>query len=314
MPHSTTQRKFRAILCCICLACGASAAVAGVAGSAGAAPRGHAGCDPQALGSIPARPADAPTGSQFAQQVKALSGTDRDAQVRAELLAGNIPAFLRRLVPVMIHSANPALPVELTVCVLPDYLAVGSNSDFVFVPMGLEAALEVARRFGFELPTRPLVDAIYQAAAVKLTPMPLPATDAMRSTAYFVFHNELINRQRSALDAPLGELTSGHKKDLVLTSRLWTIPGRVAIYGWHRDTGQPIQPLSTVHGARYADYSHGVRFVSDTVYVDGRARSLAEVLAEPMLAKLLTDEGPWQHLPEQLGALMKSLTAERANP
>ena len=50
-------------------------------------------------------------------------------------------------------------------------------------------------------------------------------------------------------------LTAGPRKDLVLTSRLWLDPGKVAIYGWHRARGAPIQPLSTVHGAGYADYS-----------------------------------------------------------
>jgi len=66
-----------------------------------------------------------------------------------------------------------------------------------------------------------------------------------------------VKRERAAHAEPLGELTSGDKKDLVLTSLLWRVPGRVAIYGWHRAVNQPIQPLSKVHGARYADYSPG---------------------------------------------------------
>ncbi len=131
----------------------------------------------------------------------------------------------------------------------------------------------------------------------------------MRSTAYIVHHNDLIAQERDALGAAAGELTAGDKKDLVLSSRLWSLPGRVAIYGWHRGVDEPIQPLSTVHGARYADYSHGVRLVSDTVYVNGAPRKMAEVLEDSSLAGRLTDEGPWTQVAQRLAALMGSSPA-----
>src|SRR5262249_38225116 len=100
--------------------------------------------------------------------------------------------------------------------------------------------------------------------------------------------------------------TAGDKKDLVLTNRLWTHPLRVAIYGWHRKDGSPIQPLSTVHGFRYADYSHGVRLVSDTVYVDGRSESLLRVLQDPMLASVVSSEGKIHNASALLKILLES--------
>jgi len=291
-----------------------AAACAALALSLSPHPAGAAAtpCDPGRLEAIPARPASAAEGSAFAREVAALSGPARDAVIRDAVLAGDIPQFLRRLVPVSIVGEDADGRVELTLCVLPDYLAVGSDRDFVFVPMGLQAALDIARRFGFELPTRPLVDAIYASAVVRLEPQPLPADDAMRSTATVVLHNALIAMQRAARSAPLGVLTSGHKKDLVLTSRLWMLPGRVAIYGWHRASGAPIQPLSTVHGARYADYSHGVRLVSDVAYVNGSPRPLTDIYAEPRLARLLTAEAPWTQFRAHLAALRDHLAAERS--
>jgi hypothetical protein len=273
---------------------------------------GSAHCDQDPIHTIPHRADGAPAGSEFARRVESLSGPERDAQVRTELLSGNMPQFLRHLAPVTVTNTDAAHPVEITVCVLPDYLAVGSDKDFVFVPLGLEAALDVAERFGFDLPTPKLVDAIYEESAVKLAPQPLPAGDRMRSTDYVVHHTQLITRQRSELGAPLGELTAGDKKDLVLTSRLWQIPGRVAIYGWHRAVNEPIQPLSTVHGARYADYSHGIRLVSSTVYVNGVKRSIDDVLAEPRLAALLTSEGPLTRIAERLSILMARMARDRA--
>jgi hypothetical protein len=176
--------------------------------------------------------------------------------------------------------------------VLPDYLSVGTDEDHVLVPMSLGAALAVGDALGFTLPTRRLVDAIHAQARVRLAPRPMPPGDAMRSTEYFVRHNDTVRAQRRATGSAPSALTAGHKKDLVLTNRLWDAPGRLALYGWHRETGSPIQPLSTVHGERYADYSHGIRLVGTTAFVDGAARSLFEVLRDPRLARALSDEGP----------------------
>jgi hypothetical protein len=113
----------------------------------------------------------------------------------------------------------------------------------------------------------------------------------MTSTAYYLTHNKMIRDQRLAVGCPLGELISGHKKDVVLTNRMAVRQGKVAIYGWHRPSGVPIQPLSTVHGANYADYSHGVRLVSSTALLNGRPCSIWTILEDPALADVLSDEG-----------------------
>jgi hypothetical protein len=160
--------------------------------------------------------------------------------------------------------------------------------------MALPTALTIADRFGFVLPTPKMVDAIYQQSEVQLRPQPLPPGDAMRSTSYYWRHERRIRDQRRAGGAPLDALISGQKKDLVLSNRLLAKPGRVAIYGWHQAPGRPIQPLSTVHAERYADYSHGVRLVSIVAYVNGRPRSMLDLLEDPKLAPLLSDEGPVQ--------------------
>jgi hypothetical protein len=96
---------------------------------------------------------------------------------------------------------------------------------------------------------------------------------------------------KPGLGAALGELIAGDKKDLVLTNRLRTHLDRVAIYGWHTDNGKPIQSLSTVHGWRYADYSHGARLISTRVFVDGISRSIFDVIQDNRLAPMLSDEG-----------------------
>jgi hypothetical protein len=258
---------------------------------------------------IPPRQATAVGGSAFAERVATFSEPQREEAVRRELLAGNLPRFLRNLQRTTLDLQLPGgRELRLTLCLLADYLSVGSDDDFLRVPMGLGSALAVAAQFGFTLPTRRMVDLIYRQATVRLAPQPLPAGDAMRSTDYVVRHQALVTRQAAALGAPSGALTAGHKKDLVLSPRLWSQPGRVAIYGWHRSADDPIQPLSTVHGARYADYSHGVRLVGRTVWLDGVPMSIFALLASPLLAPLLSDEGP---LPDAAALLESAALAVR---
>lgn len=241
---------------------------------------------------LPPRPADAPDARRFVHAVAGLDEHARDEAVRAQLLAGNMPSFLHRLVPASWTARRAdGVPARVTLCVLADYLAIGSDSDYLRVPMGLGAALEVARAFGMMLPTTRIVDAIYRQSAVRLVPQPLPPDKRMRSTATIVRHEELVQSQRAATGAPPDALTAGHKKDLVLTNRLWAQPDRVAIYGWHLADGSPIQTLSTVHGARYADYSHGVRLVAPLAWIDGVKRPLVEWLADATFAPLFSAEG-----------------------
>lgn len=242
---------------------------------------------------IPARSSSAPSGRAVMDRVMDIRGPDRDAVVEAQLLAGNIPAFLRRLVPVTLTGHTPTgAAVKVTICVTPDYLSVGSNADFVRTPLGLPAAAKVALRLGFLLPTPKMVDAIYHAARVRLAPRPMPAGPEMTSTGYLLRHNETVNAQLGPRAARSDELVAGDQKDLVLTNRLIAHPGKVAIYGWHRPNGAPIQPLTTVHQAIYADYSHGIRLVSATAYVNGRPERLAKVMQDPDLAGLVSREGP----------------------
>ena len=260
---------------------------------------------------IPARTRAAPGGREFMQQVRGLSDDEREAAILSQLLRGNLPQFLRQLRPVVMRARLPGgAPSEAIVCVSPDYLAVGSDADFVLVPMRLRTALTVATGFGFTLPTPKMVDAIYRQAPVHLQPQPLPASDTMRTSGYYWHHNELVKAQRLTLPEPLGALTAGDKKDLVLTNRLWSNPSRVAIYGWQQPDGVPIQPLSTVHGLRYADYSHGIRLVSAVAYVDGQARNLLSLLQDPRAAMLLNNEGAIR----DVSALLQRLLAPGTTP
>jgi hypothetical protein len=85
---------------------------------------------------------------------------------------------------------------------------------------------------------------------------------------------------------------SGIKKDVVLSNRLDERPNRVAIYGWHKLDGKPIQPLNVSHVSWYVDYSHGVRLIKRGIEIDGKPRDLKLVLFSEKWSPLLSDEGP----------------------
>jgi hypothetical protein len=261
----------------------------------------------QPLLRLPARPAGAIGGSEFARRTSGLSSEDRDRAVVAELERGNIPSFLGHLTPVKLKpNASDGQGLAATIWVTPDYLAIGSDDDFLYVPLTYYSATIIADRFGCVLPTATMVDAIYEQSSHHLTPAPLPAGPLMGSNLYLSKHQHRIDEQRSGL--PLGELIAGHKKDLVVSHRLRQLPRRVAIYGWHKAPGHPIQPLSTVHGAQYVDYSHGVRLVSTTVDVGGQPRSIYDALQDSRIAPVLSREG----VTRDLWSLMHPRTFGRA--
>lgn len=242
------------------------------------------------LETIPARPADAPTGSEFARRTTGWDGRRRQASAVEELLRGNVPESLRTLRAITLTHVTPdGTRKGATVWVLPDYLAIGSDEDFLYMPLTLPSATRVANAWACTLPTRKIVDAVHEQADLLLEPIPMEPGPKMRSAVYYLKHQRLIDEQRAG--AAPGGLVSGHKKDVVLTNRLASSKGRIAIYGWHHKDGKPIQPLSTVHGQRYADYSHGLRLVWSRVLIDGGLRSIFDLLQDSDLAPLLTYEG-----------------------
>jgi hypothetical protein len=243
----------------------------------------------QPVPGIPPRPSDADGGTAVFKRLAALSPADREEAIAREFLRGNLPDFLRNFQSIMVRGGDKAGKEHTaTIAVMPDYLAIGSDSDFIRVPMTPQTAQRIADAFGCSLPTRKIVDEVHRNAAIKLDPIPL--TEARETVETFARHNALIVKQRD--DWKPGELASGIKKDVVITNRLGEKPTRVAIYGWHKADGTPIQPLTIVHRETYVDYSHGVRLITRTVTVDGKPRDMRHALHSPDAAGLLTDEGP----------------------
>ncbi|HTU90144.1 MAG TPA: hypothetical protein VMF69_08730 [Gemmataceae bacterium] len=242
---------------------------------------------------LPKRPDDAVGGKAFFQAMEKLARDQREEAIATEFLRGNFPDFLRSFKQLKFATKDVSGKEQsATVEVMPDYLSIGSNEDFVRVPMNPRTACRIAEAFGCSLPTRKIVDAIHANATVKLEPYPL--TETREAIATFVQHHQLIEEQRKG--SKLGEFVSGIKKDLVLSNRLEEKPNRVAIYGWHKRDGKPIQPLNIAHIYWYVDYSHGVRLIKRRIEIDGQPRDLRRLLFSEKLSRLVSDEGPLRRI------------------
>lgn len=238
---------------------------------------------------FPDRQEDAISGSTFIHENMNLNGTIRESNVLNEILNGNIPNFLRNLKPITILHENDSI----TYLVTSDVLSIGSDDDYVRMPMNAYTAQTIADKYDCSLPTTKMVYDIWQHSVNKLAPLPWgPPYSGMSHTDRIGIHNERIQKQ--LINSNYKDLISGHKKDIVLTNKLSpnNPDKRVAIYGWIQTNGKPIQGLNASdHEDLYQDYSHGVRLIANDVFVNGNYMRLNDVFTNNKLVSLVSNEG-----------------------
>jgi len=244
---------------------------------------------------VPPRAAGALTGDQFVSLVTSMSLTDRENEIYAQVMSGNVPAFQRNLIPVSNTETIGATVYSYTYYVLPDYLAIGCDTNYFLCPMTPLLAQRIADATDCTLPTRDMVNQIWTAATLHLAPSSIPPSPQMTTIPVMDDHNTTVWGQRSAVlgTHPLGELVGGDKKDVVISNIIYGYPspGRVVIYGWHYTSGTPIQPLYNGHEETYADYSHGIRLVQNSMLLNGAPATVSAILQSSTLNPLLSDEG-----------------------
>ncbi|MFO1077663.1 MAG: hypothetical protein U1E73_08040 [Planctomycetota bacterium] len=241
---------------------------------------------------LPPRGPTAVTGSQLLPSLVPLTLTEREVALWHEFAAGNVPPFLRTLVPITTQAVVQGVVHTATFWCTRDYLGLGADADWFRMPMTPTLAQQLADRLECVLPTRHMVDLIWANAPVKLAPFPYsPTVYNILSVSLFHQHHLQIEAQRGG--APQALLVAGIKKDVVASALIGSQPGRVCIYGWHYQNGTPIQPLYAGHTFPHVDYSHGIRLVARTMEVDGAMTTVDAVLADPALHVLLSDEGPF---------------------
>ncbi len=245
---------------------------------------------------IPERPENAIEGSEFVEQITGLSITDREKAVAKEILSGNVPSFSRKLRPLKSSQTINAKNYEVIFFTVCDYMAIGSDRDYLYIPMTPSTAQYLAEKLNCSLPTKKIVDIVYADAEIKLSPQPIPPSDKMTTVPVFKQHTDSIKQQISqmGLDRSVNSIIAGHKKDLIISNKIYSPDRnyeRVVIYGWHLSENNPIQPVYNGHIASYADYSHGVRLISDIAFINGDSCKVTDILQDSILSVLLSSEG-----------------------
>lgn len=292
----TSRCKLFVTLCAVAL-CSATTAIAGDVryGSNG---KLHKASMP-----VPAL-ADKPTatlaGSDFMRRADTTAFWTLEDIIVETVTAGQVPDALRHFrkitftTPVVDSVEILRKKHKVEMWVLPDYVAIGTNDDFVRMPMGPLAAQRIADALDCTLPTPFLVDRIAEASEGHVDIFPFrPLGNRNSQPIVFQDSNNAINAQFKAYGYHFGQLISGLKKDIVLTYKIMTLTEyerNVAIYGWHHPDGRAQQPLFVRHGNFYVDYSHGVRLIYNKVKIDGVEYNIREVLQSPELYRLLSDE------------------------
>ncbi|MFH2140942.1 MAG: T9SS type A sorting domain-containing protein [Bacteroidota bacterium] len=253
---------------------------------------------------LPPRLNNMPAGSDFVSIITNLSQSVREDTIYNHVVLGNVPDFQRNLIPVTAQEIVGNDTFNITYYVLPDYLAIGCDTDYFLCPMTPVLAQRIAFHTGCTLPTRKMVNEIYFSSTAKLAPQPLPPGSEMTTVPYFSWHNDTVwySRNNILSSHPLGELVGGDKKDIVVSNLIYSSgTDRVVIYGWHLLSGVPIQGLYNGHILEYVDYSHGVRLVQNNAIVNDDTLLITDILQNPAISSLFSDEGtisvPWYPVP-----------------
>ena len=247
---------------------------------------------------IPPRLSNALKGSDVVKLISPMSRDDRENEILKQVSSGNVPEFFRKFYQITITMTLNSVEHTINYFVSGEYLLVGSDDDYFLIPLSPIYAQRIADLLNCTMPSRKMVNDIYQNASVKLRPQPIAPSSAMITVPVFKDHNDsvLILRTEKLAQFPLGSLVGGHKKDVIISNLIYNnlkanVPKPVVIYGWHQLNGTPIQPAYNGHEETYADYSHGIRLVQTNVIVDGVPRKINDIFMDPTLSQLISDEG-----------------------
>ena len=249
-----------------------------------------------------------PTGRDLATPLS-NSIPDRDAAILDLAAQGNVPEPTWTTV----SYVKDGHTVEFAVAT--DALMIGSTD-----PIRLNAthptAQKLADMFGAMLPTTRMADAAYQAGH-QIAPQPGASDSHMSDTSRMIEHSDRVSRARALTGAGEGELIGDNGKHWVNTEQLLNsdgtianmrdanrnpVPGTIAAanFGWHTSPamtnsvspgGAPvIQSIGLRHNDGHTDYSQVVQLYGTTVAIDGNPMKIEDIMQDPDLAYLVSDE------------------------
>lgn len=140
-----------------------------------------------------------------------------------------------------------------------DFVEVECNGEIWMVaphyiaPVTIGGALDLARKNGCELPSVDLVEAIWRAADLKLTPLPQRHDGTIAGMAAAYAGQE--ERIRAQIGGRKYRLLDGTHKTVAQKN------GKIGIVGWFYPDGRKIQEFFAGHSLGWGDGSQGCRLV-----------------------------------------------------
>jgi hypothetical protein len=220
----------------------------------------------------------------------------REQEIGRFLEIGTLPNFIFE--PTVITVTDKINILEYKVC--SEYLCLGTEQEYMHIPMSPLTCKEFMLQRDFVLPTPTMSKQIYSASKIK--PGVISWSDLYKnktkkynrdSTMCYVDHSNRLQEIIKVKGSKSGELIGGHKKDVVLTNMLTNqkYKNNVAIYGWFNTDGSMIQNLNAVdHVVTYVDYSHGLRMVYNKCKLNGQDATIKQIWNDTNLCKLLHDD------------------------
>lgn len=231
-------------------------------------------------------PAPTTPGSELVAQLPNKMGTEREDALYAMYMAGQCPMWLRQWHEIEVEHEG----LTGAFYVLPDFMCVGTDSDYIYTPMGALNAERVLTRFKAVLPTQKMVETIYSRSVKQVAqPWDEPYDSSMMYTSRWPTQTSKVRRMMGETGVILGQLVEGHYKNVIVSDKVMKNHGvDLGFFGWYQSNGKPIQGDSLAHGACYCDYSHGVRGVLNKVVVGDVFMSLEEALDHEEAYKLFS--------------------------
>jgi hypothetical protein len=232
-------------------------------------------------------------GTDFKNKIANKTGIQREMEIIQAINSNILPSFLKpdNFVEITI-SRNQGV---LRYFVARDYFSIGTDDDYLLTPCTPVTLREFLKTLQCSLPTPTMVDQIYRQANYKIPAKPQKPMrgESITSSRLYFLIDDAIKNERKKRNIPQDALVAGHKKDVVLTNALTKKEnkGNVAIYGWYYSNGQRIQNLNSKdHKIDYVDYSHGLRFVSNKCFLNGRETTLQAIFTDPINCLFVHDE------------------------
>jgi len=235
-----------------------------------------------------ALPEPTKAGSEIFSSLAPHLGEKREKQLYDLASCGNIPMFLRQWKEIPVSSGM----LTGTVYVLPDYFCVGTDDDYLYAPMGALGAEKVGELFNARLPTKKLVQAMYDHGHKQVAqPWGPPYDGSMSDTDRWPTQTKKVRERMARSGAVPGDLVEGHFKSIIVSKRTMEGEGKMlGFWGWFASNGKPIQGDSQAHGAGYCDYAHGAHYIMNEMIVGEDVMSIDDVLRHRDYFRLISDE------------------------